>query len=193
MLSQSAGTFDPKEILRALINGKIEFVLVGAHAIGGWTREPRATQDVDVVVRRGQQQKAVRAIRKLDARLKAQDLAGVTRIFDPKTGQTVVDLIKPKSRLLQAVFDNSEAVGEHRIPTLEMSLALKYSAMLSPHRAMRHKLKDAADFAALVETNGDFVDRAKLLDLAKLIHATAPKRIEEAIGDVMCGRPPRLQ
>ena len=39
------------QVLRALAQKKIPFVLTGAHAIGGWTGRPRATHDVDILVK----------------------------------------------------------------------------------------------------------------------------------------------
>src|SRR5947207_15915455 len=40
-------------IIGALQAKKIPFVLTGAHAIGGWTGRPRATHDVDILVKSG--------------------------------------------------------------------------------------------------------------------------------------------
>lgn len=39
------------QVLRTLSQKKIPFVLTGAHAIGGWTGRPRATYDVDILVK----------------------------------------------------------------------------------------------------------------------------------------------
>src|ERR1022692_1022949 len=41
------------KILTTLRAKKIPFVLTGAYGIGGWTGRPRATQDVDILVKPG--------------------------------------------------------------------------------------------------------------------------------------------
>src|SRR5262245_37252498 len=42
-----------KAIVRALRVKKVPFVLTGAYGIAGWTGRPRATHDVDILVRAG--------------------------------------------------------------------------------------------------------------------------------------------
>ena len=53
-------------ILWTLVQKKIPFVLTGAHGIAGWTGRPRATRDVDLLVKGGRNHaRAVKAIRVL--------------------------------------------------------------------------------------------------------------------------------
>ena len=40
----------PLDVITVLNREKISFVLVGAYGLAGWLKEPRATEDVDVVV-----------------------------------------------------------------------------------------------------------------------------------------------
>lgn len=55
-----------REILTALNEKKIRFVLTGAHAIGGWTGDPRATHDVDILVKGGRTHaRAIKVIQEL--------------------------------------------------------------------------------------------------------------------------------
>src|ERR1051326_3219723 len=50
-------------IIRALQTKRIPFVMTGAHGIAGWTGRPRATHDVDIIVRAGRNHaRAVKAI-----------------------------------------------------------------------------------------------------------------------------------
>jgi hypothetical protein len=53
MGKMSAAAISLDRIIRALNAKKIPFVLTGAHAIGGWTGRPRATHDVDILVKAG--------------------------------------------------------------------------------------------------------------------------------------------
>jgi hypothetical protein len=52
----------PLEVIRVLNAILVRFVLVGAPGLAGWTRKPRATQGVDVVVGVRGSKKAVRAL-----------------------------------------------------------------------------------------------------------------------------------
>src|SRR5476651_1311632 len=40
----------PKEVIKILNKAKVKFTLVGAHGIAGWLVDPRASQDVDVII-----------------------------------------------------------------------------------------------------------------------------------------------
>jgi hypothetical protein len=52
----------PLDVVSVLNEAGVSFVLVGAHGLGGWMNEPRATQDVDVVVATRHHKKAVKAL-----------------------------------------------------------------------------------------------------------------------------------
>jgi hypothetical protein len=55
---------DLDRILATLCEKKVPFVLTGAHGISSWTGRPRATQDVDLLVKSGRNYvRAVRVIR----------------------------------------------------------------------------------------------------------------------------------
>src|SRR3972149_2911978 len=52
MYNRGAVQVEPEAVVKVLNRAKVKFVLIGAHAVGGWTTEPRATRDVDVLVHR---------------------------------------------------------------------------------------------------------------------------------------------
>src|SRR5258708_29842932 len=67
------------QVIQALTAKKIPFVLTGAHGISGWTGRPRATHDIDILVKGGKNYaRAVSAIRALYPQLEARRFAGVT-------------------------------------------------------------------------------------------------------------------
>lgn len=163
-----------REVLSVLNEAGVEFVLAGAHSISGWTKKPRATVDVDVVIAPKGHRAAVRAVRRAFPDLVVRDLEVVTRLLDPATNESVIDLMKPKDRLLKTVFDNSIRVkieGEAaRIPDLEMAAALKFAAMVGIYREHPDKMQDAADFSRIVAGNSRLrVER--LATLAELVYA----------------------
>src|SRR5262245_65306625 len=58
-----ATMIDAKEIIALLNQAKVKFVLMGTHAVSGYRDEPRATQDVDILVQKRHHRKAVAAVR----------------------------------------------------------------------------------------------------------------------------------
>jgi hypothetical protein len=72
----------PLDVIAVLEAAKIKYVLVGAHGLGGWTRQPRATQDVDVIVAARQVRKAVRALQAAYPALEAKEFDIVVRLGD---------------------------------------------------------------------------------------------------------------
>src|SRR5436853_4372553 len=84
----------PREVIKILNKARIKFTLVGAHGIAGWLVDPRASQDVDVIVH-AQHKKAVQAVRKVFPDLRVTDVEAVTRFIDPATDRPVIDLMKP--------------------------------------------------------------------------------------------------
>ncbi len=161
-------------VLAALNAAKVEFVIAGAHAIGGYTKKPRATVDVDVVIAPKAHKKDVKALREAFPDLIVRDLQVVTRFIDPPTKEAVIDLMKPKDALLKTIFANSVAVkleGQAaRIPDLEMAAATKFAAMVGVCRKHPDKLQDAADFARIIDANPK-LDIERLARLGELVYS----------------------
>jgi hypothetical protein len=159
----------PREVIRILSKARIKFTLVGAHGIAGWLVDPRASQDVDVIIH-GQHKKAVQAIRKAIPDLRVADTEVETRFIDPATDRPVIDLMKPDSDLHQNVADYTVQVGKtHHVPSLEMALALKFAAMESPHRKEIKKHQDAVDFESMVAAHGDEIAEGILFSLGEMV------------------------
>jgi hypothetical protein len=167
----------PREVIKILNKARIRFTLVGAHGIAGWLLDPRASQDVDVIVH-AQHKKAVQAIHKAFPDLRVVDLEVVTRFLDPVTDRAVIDLMKPDSDLHQNVADYTVQVGKsHRVPSLEMALALKYAAMESPNRKDLKKHQDAVDFESMVAAHGDEIEDDVLFSLGEMVKNGGGKAI----------------
>src|SRR4029077_9087492 len=93
MKKPESAAIELNRILRTLIDKKISFVLTGAHALGGWTGQPRATKDIDILVKGGRNQsRAVKAIRELYPHLEVRNFSGVTAFFVPGEKQSVIDV-----------------------------------------------------------------------------------------------------
>lgn len=149
-----------KEIRRTLRLRKVPYVLTGAHGISSWTGRPRATYDVDLLVRSGRNySRAVSAIKKLYPHLEARLFFGVTGFFVPGETDSVIDVTYPHRADQVVTLETAiwvEEEGErYRIPTLETALANKYGAMLTPNREPGKRAQDAVDFYVMVKHSTD--------------------------------------
>jgi hypothetical protein len=161
------------QILSTLTQKKIPFVLTGAHAIGGWTGRPRATNDVDILVKSGRNYtRAVNALRALYPQLEVRMFIGVTGFFIPGEKQSVIDVTYPHrpdidETLASPVWTKDTATGiRYRIPSLEAALANKYGAMLTPTRSAGKRAIDVGDFTFMVLHSMD--EERQPIDLEKL-------------------------
>ncbi len=171
----------PKEVIEVLNKAGIKFTLVGAHGIAGWLTDPRASQDVDVLIQ-AQHKKAVQVMRKAYPDLGVKENTVVTRLIDPATDRPVIDLMKPMSELHQAVPKNAVQVGKtHRVPDLEMALALKYAALESPNREVNKKRQDKVDFVSMVQAHGGEIGEDKLFSLGEMVKSGGGKEIVKLV------------
>lgn len=183
----------PKDVIAILNDADVEFVLMGAHAIGGWLNKRRATQDVDVLVQRRHHDKAVQSIQRAFPQLQFEDGTVVTRFRDLELDEIVIDLMKPKHAIHQAVFDETIAVGTtHRIPSLEMAMATKFAAMVSRHRAMERKYQDVADFLNMAKRNIEVLDYEKLSRFGELVFQGGGDQIMQMLDDLLNDRQIKL-
>jgi hypothetical protein len=192
------------DVLRALIKKKIPFVLTGAHAIGGWTGRPRATHDVDILVKGGRTHaRAVNVIKALYPHLEMRNFAGVAAFFVPGEKHSVIDVTYPHrpdiaETLAHPVWTEDKASGlRYRIPALEAALANKYGAMLSPNRDPGKRAIDVADFTFMVKHSLDegrqAIDLQKLEFLGeKVWPGGGGKEILRLVEQVKAGRPLNL-
>jgi predicted nucleotidyltransferase len=52
----------PETVIKVLQEADVRFVVIGTHALNGWRDQSRATQDIDLLVRRGHHLKAIKAL-----------------------------------------------------------------------------------------------------------------------------------
>jgi hypothetical protein len=180
----------PLDVIRVLNAARVKFMLLGVHGLGGWTREPRATNDVDVLVATRGHKKAVRALLEAFPHLQAEDHEVVTRLRDPETGIIVIDVMKPNQPLYRDALKHTHPVRSggqtYLVPSLEMALAMKFSAMISLTRSDDKKHFDAGDFIRIVKANLD-IDLEKLHDLGQLVYNDGGDELVENVRKVRAG------
>jgi hypothetical protein len=148
------------KVIAALTAKKVPFVLTGAHGISGWTGRPRATHDIDILVKSGRNfARAVSAIRALYPQLEMRRFAGVTGFFPPGEKQSVIDVTYPhrddNAETLRTAVWSGQGGRKYRVPSLEAALANKYGAMLTPTRDAGKRGMDAVDFYNMVKHSLD--------------------------------------
>jgi hypothetical protein len=162
---------DLRRLIQTLNAKKIPFVLTGAQAIGGWTGRPRATKDVDILVKPGRNlARAVKAVRELYPELEVRVFAGVSAFFVPGEKDSVIDVTYPHRADLDETLAHPVWVEDrglrYRIPALEAALANKYGAMLTPSRNLGKRGQDVVDFGFMVQHSLD--EGQQLIDLQRL-------------------------
>jgi hypothetical protein len=189
MYKPAAVMVTPEAVIEILNRAKVKFVLMGAHGISGWCAEPRATQDVDVLIQKRSHGPAVKAIRKALPDLIVVDLPVVTRFLDPLDQQVVIDLMKPVEDLYAEAFKSAVSVGKsHRIPSLEVALACKYAAMVSENREARKKALDEADFIGMAIRNYDRIKTSVLFSLGEMVKNGGGSEVQILVEDAKAGR-----
>jgi hypothetical protein len=162
---------DLNTILKTLLAKKIPFVLTGAHGIAAWTGRPRATKDVDILVKGGRNYgRAVKALQELYPNLEVHRFAGVTGFFLPGDRQSLIDVTYPHradiEETLQTAIWVEDRGTRYRVPTLEAALANKYGAMITLSRDAGKRTQDAVDFYQMVKHAKDVLQRP--IDLDKI-------------------------
>ena len=168
-----ANFIPPLEIIRALNRAGVRFLLAGTHGLGGWTKKPRATEDVDVLVTARGHKKAVTALLAAFPGLEPEDHEAVTLLRERETGAVRIDVIKSNQGVYRTAFKNAHIVQSggqtYNVPSLELALAMKFAALLSSTRGLADKYMDAADFMRIARAS-PAIDLKKLHALGELIH-----------------------
>jgi hypothetical protein len=180
----------PLDVIRVLNAIGVNFMLVGAHGIGGWMDKPRATRDVDIVVASRHHKKAIKALLDAFKHLEAEDHDVVTRLRDRETQKVAIDVMKQNQQLYRVALKHTHTVtsdGEtYKIPSLEMALAMKFAAMISLHRSDEDKFQDAHDFIYMVKSNPD-IDLTQLDELGDLVYPGGGQEILQKARQVRAG------
>jgi hypothetical protein len=186
-----AKAIPPLDVIAVLNRAGVRFMLVGAHALGGWVKKPRATEDVDVVVAARGHKKAIAALLAAFPNLQADDHPVVTRLRDAETQDVVVDVIKPIEPLFQVALKHTHWVESdeqrYQIPSLEMALAMKFASMVSLNRGDADRYIDAHDFIHMVQANAE-IALEKLAKLGELVYNGGGKAVIGYVQDIRAGK-----
>lgn len=195
---------DLDALIDALNAKKIPFVLTGAHGFAAWTGRPRATYDVDILVKAGRNHaRAVKAIAELYPQLEVVKLPHGTAFLLPGDDQAIIDVLFPwrkdhEETLKSATTAVSETGRRYRIPTREAALASKYGAMTNLSRDITKRALDAVDFSWMVkqtlQPGRQPIDLDELARLGDMIWpGGGGEEILRLVEDVKAGRMPNVE
>jgi hypothetical protein len=189
----------PQQVIDALVAAGVKnWVLMGLHGYVGYLPEPRATQDVDVMVPYGQRKRAVKAIKQAWPTLIVRESSQVVRFLDPEDRnpdgepKPVIDLMMPWGKFQETILKECVVIDEetqHRIPRLEAALVSKYAALVSPHRDPGKKSYDAGDFIKITRANHNRLDHEVLRRLADQVWDGGGKEIEHFVQLALSEKP----
>lgn len=177
------------DFLNRLDEQGVDWVLVGAEAVNLYRKRPRATVDIDVVVRAKHVSRARKVLMETCADVEDTE-ARLTGTLSPPPLELTVDVIKSHSHpLFEEALDRQVRIEGVRVPQLEALLALKYLSAVSPWRSREDKHQDVADFIKAFKDNRSGVDRALLVSLGSRAHASAGEEFAEFLDAVENDRP----
>lgn len=179
----------PEDIVPLLHAQKIDFMLVGAHGIAGWLFQPRATHDVDILIRGKDKGKASQLILKKYTDLILEKCPEVWRFS--KAGQQLLDLMLATSPFHKRVFKENDFTKvdgiKVKVPKVECALAMKFTAMTGHYRPLPKKYQDVADFQSVVEKNKK-LDMTLLHQLGERRYPGGGKELLGYVEDARAGR-----
>jgi len=181
----------PQDVIDVLVAAGIKkWVLMGLHGYVGYLPQPRATQDVDVLIGQSDRKRAVKAVHEAWPSLVIEELEPVVRFKDPADcfndgrPKPVIDIMLACDRLNEAILKEKGFVvvdkeTKHFIPIVEAALAAKYAALISDYRDWDKKQQDAVDFRSIARANYDRVQRETLRRLGDLVWDGGGAELEE--------------
>jgi len=179
----------PQDVVPVLQRANVDYVLLGLYGIIGWMKEPRVTEDVDVLVAKRHLKRALDAVSAAFPDLRSHDTPVVVRFF--QENKPVLDIMKPHHPLFVEALKNTTEKQlwglKVRVPNLEMALTLKFFSMTSHGRQEEDKHQDAHDFIHLVKSNSN-INLAKLQAWGEIAFAGGGADLVRMVKDVRAGR-----
>ena len=177
------------DLLNRLEEAGVDWVLVGAEAINLYLENPRATVDVDLVVRKKDLRKAKKILKETCLDVKDSEVH-FDALLSPPPIRLRVDVIKSQSHVLfEEALDRKVEVEGVKATPVEVLLALKYLSASSPWRERGDKFQDLADFLHAYRDNRPRIDRALLVDLGSRAYKNARGAFEKLLDDIDHERP----
>jgi hypothetical protein len=169
-----------ERLIAVLVELKLDWCLIGAHAVGEYT-EPRATLDVDLLVDDRKMPRLLERLRVEFGELDEDDIGPAVRLR-----AIAVDLVRASSnRVFTAAIRDVRMVGAWRVPPLEILLVMKFMAGTSPFRGLDRRRQDMLDLVRLYRSiEPEMLDRARVDALAEMVFAGAAQELAELLARI---------
>lgn len=145
----------PAQVIAVLDKAGVGHTLIGAHALGTHTKQPRATKDVDVVV--SNVDVAAAAIRKAYPKFQVVDMGEAGKRVVDAEGAEVVDLLRPIGLVRRHALQHHSPVKSGKttinVGSLPLMIALKWVGANSISRPSTKRAQDNVDLRNMVAAN----------------------------------------
>ena len=163
------GFISPLKLIKVLTAARVQFMLIGAHGIGGWMRKPRACSAVDFLVSARGFAKARDALMTAFPRLQPSD--DPHRLYYSAPYSPTIGLCRADNAFMQAILKHAFQVRarrcQYRIPALEAAITLCFEAIRSPATKYADRYQHAHDFGSMIQANPT-IDESTLKTLGDL-------------------------
>lgn len=178
----------PAQVARVLNAAKLNYAIIGAHAVNAYSGKPRATVDVDLVAMRPKA--AAAALTEEFPQLTSQVTPVVIRLF--ANGAEAVDVIQPTSApLFKRILSLKRTIKLGQtpavIPIAEAVVALKFQSMVSLTRKMTDRVQDAVDLARIAIEVPE-LDLEMVKELGDVVFTGGGKELLKHMADARVGK-----
>lgn len=158
----------------------VRWCLIGAHAIGEYT-EPRATEDVDLLVDDRRMPKLLSLLGDRLGPLDVDDIGAAVRLRALQ-----IDLVRASANsVFRTALAEATTIDAWRIPTREALLVMKFMAATSPFRGLDRRRQDIIDLVRLYRAiDPDDLDRPTISRLAGMMYGGADAELSELLGRI---------
>lgn len=180
---------EPDQVIAVLHEAGIQrWVLMGLYGYVGYLANPRATQDVDILVAEEELEPVIEAILNRWPTLVTDRQEVVVRFRDPGEiaidgeMKQVIDAMLPSNDCYQAIlerFHTTDPETGHRIPTIEAACASKFGALSSPQLEWECKQRYGVYLRSIMGPNAATLDKGLLRELGDLLYPDGGKELLE--------------
>lgn len=175
-------------VAEALAEAEADHLLVGGFAVGALAAHPRATVDIDLIVRRDQAPRFLAALTTRLGPLSVEHFKALERVQNPPLDLIISDATALRRMALDPALSQPVDLDglELRLPLPELAIVLKYAAAVSLSRSAEDADQDLTDLRRVVAHHPD-LDLDRLGRIVRTLRTRSPKEIGQIIATLRAG------